>query len=116
MIRAARIHVARLSLAGSVLAAALLGAFPAAVAHAASHTVLIEGFTFKPPALDVKPGDTVEFVNRDIVPHTATASNAAFDSKTIPAGGRWTWTVKAPGRYAYECAFHPNMKGVLSVR
>ena len=99
--------------------AILVGAIAAgcaAPALAASHTVTIEGFAFKPQTLDVKVGDTVAWVNRDILPHTATATANAFDSKTIQPGAKWTWTARTAGQYAYECALHPNMKGVVQVR
>jgi plastocyanin len=95
---------------------AIVAALLAAPVAAASHTVVIEGFAFKPQTLDVKPGDTVEWVNRDILPHTATATANAFDSKTIQPGARWTWTARTAGQFAYECALHPNMKGVVQVR
>jgi plastocyanin len=88
----------------------------AATALAATHTVTMEGFAFKPQVLEVKPGDTVEWVNRDILPHTATATGNAFDSKTIQPGGKWSWTARAAGQYAYECALHPNMKAVVQVK
>jgi plastocyanin len=88
----------------------------AATAAAATHTVTIEGFAFKPQTLEIKAGDTVEWVNRDILPHTATASANAFDSKTIDPGARWSWTARTAGQYAYECALHPNMKGVVQVK
>jgi len=103
-------------IAGLRLLAGVAAAACAATALAASHTVTIEGFAFKPQTLEVKAGDTIEWVNRDILPHTATASANAFDSKTIRPGGTWTWTAGAPGQYAYECALHPNMKGVVQVK
>ena len=101
---------------GVVAALAFAAVVLSAPAAAATHTVVIEGFAFKPQTLDVKAGDTVEWVNRDILPHTATATANGFDSKSIRPGGRWTWTAGAAGQYAYECALHPNMKGVVQVR
>lgn len=94
--------------------AALLALAPL-VAHAASHTVTIEGFAFQPQVLHVKRGDAVEWVNRDIVDHTATSADPAFDSKAIHPGGRWKWTTARAGQYRYVCAFHPNMTGVIEV-
>jgi plastocyanin len=88
----------------------------AATALAATHTVTMEGFAFKPQVLEVKAGDTVEWVNRDILPHTAIATANAFDSNTIQPGGKWTWTARAAGQYEYICALHPNMKGVVQVK
>lgn len=99
-------------IAAAILAAGL--AF-AAGARAETHTVVIQNFEFKPQTLEVKAGDEVQWINRDALDHTATASNNAFDSKTIRAGQSWKWTAKAPGQYAYVCAFHPSMKGVVTV-
>jgi plastocyanin len=87
----------------------------AGVAHAASHTVTLQSFQFQPQTLKVKAGDEVVFVNRDILDHTATASNNAFDSKTIRPGDSWKWTARAPGEYPYVCSFHPSMTGVIEV-
>ena len=87
----------------------------AGTARAETHTVVIQFFQFKPQTLEIKAGDQVQWVNHDMLEHTATASNNAFDSKTIRPGGTWTWTAKAPGEYAYTCAFHPSMKGVIKV-
>jgi plastocyanin len=85
------------------------------VAHAASHTVTLQFFQFKPQTLEVKAGDEVVFVNRDLLEHTATASNNAFDSTTIRPGQSWKWTAATPGEYPYFCAFHPSMTGVVKV-
>jgi plastocyanin len=87
----------------------------AGAAHAETHTVTIQFFQFKPQALEVKPGDEIVFVNRDLIEHTATASNNAFDSKSIRPGQSWKWTAGAAGEYPYICAFHPSMKGVIKV-
>ena len=85
-------------------------------AQAETKSVVIQAFQFKPQALDVKPGDEVEFVNKDVTEHTATASNNAFDSKTIKPGQSWKWKAGAAGQYAYNCAFHNGMKGVINVK
>lgn len=58
----------------------------------------------------------MEFVNKDILEHTATASNNAFDSKGIKVGQSWKWKAGAPGQYAYICSFHNGMKGVINVK
>ena len=39
------------------------------------HTVLIEGMRFQPKGLTVAAGDTVVWINRDMVPHTATSAS-----------------------------------------
>jgi plastocyanin len=55
-------------------------------------------------------------VNKDLVPHTVTAVNKAFDSGAINAGASWTYVAKKAGEYPYSCAFHPIMKGTLKVQ
>ena len=84
-------------------------------AGATVHTVTIDGFGFHPPSITVKQGDTVEWRNTDPVPHTATAKDASFDSKDIPANGSYRFTAKKKGRFAYICTLHPIMKGELIV-
>jgi len=88
---------------------------PLAVAAAATHTVAIDSTSFAPATLTVKRGDRVVWKNADPFPHTATASNKAFDSKAIAAGASWSWVAAKPGRFDYVCTFHPNMKATLVV-
>jgi len=80
------------------------------------HTVLIEGMRYQPGGLTVAVGDTVVWINRDMVPHTATSASGRFDSNEIAAGKSWTHTVQTKGEFAYTCAYHPLMKALLRVR
>jgi plastocyanin len=81
-----------------------------------THTVIIEGTRFQPETLTVRAGDTIVWVNKDLFPHTATASNSTFDSQVIAAGASWKLTVKKKGEFAYTCVFHPTMKAALLVK
>jgi plastocyanin len=47
----------------------------------------------QPEMLTVERGDTIVWVNKDIVPHTATSTSD----------------------FAYICSFHPTMKAMLRV-
>ena len=80
------------------------------------HTVLIEGMRYQPEGLTVAVGDTVVWINRDMVPHTATSASGRFDSNEIAPGNSWTHTIRATGEFAYICTYHPLMKAVLRVR
>lgn len=88
---------------------------PAPAATPGKHVITINNFKNQPAELTVKAGDTVEWKNEDIVPHTATAKGF-FDSGRIPKGGSWTWVAAKPGTYDYICTLHPNMKGRLVVQ
>ena len=83
-------------------------------------TVEIRAFKFEPATLTVNVGDTVEWKNDDIVPHTATADGEAqkptFDSGTIQTGATWRYLARNKGKYNYTCTLHPNMKGELIVQ
>jgi plastocyanin len=81
-----------------------------------AHEVVMRDLAFQPTVLTVAQGDTVVWRNADILPHTATAVDTTWDSKTIAANGEWRWVARMPGRRAYYCVFHPNMKGEVDVR
>ena len=81
----------------------------------ATHTITITGMQFTPATLTIKPGDTVVWVNKDILAHTATAKAGAFDSKILQPGQSWKFVAKQKGSFAYTCIFHP-MNGTLTVR
>ena len=83
----------------------------------ATHTITIDAASFQPATLTIKAGDTVVWVNRDMMPHTATASGAKpFDSGALAAGKSWKRVFKTKGELPYVCIFHPTMKGKLIVR
>ena len=88
------------------LAALPLLACPAPAA-AATLTIEIDALKFAPPSVTVKRGDSVVWVNRDLVPHTATAGKV-FDSGVIAPGKSWTTIAKTPGRHDYVCSLHPT--------
>jgi plastocyanin len=87
----------------------------APAASPGAHVVTINNFKFQPADLTVKAGDTVEWKNEDIVPHSAT-DKGVFDSGGIAKGGSWQWVATKPGTYYYICTLHPNMKGRLVVQ
>lgn len=97
----------------AVLAA--LAFMAADVAAGTTHRVTIEGMQFNPPSVTVERGDTVVWVNKDLVAHTATAAGV-FDSHEIAPGASWTHVATMPGRHAYICTFHPAMKAKLTVK
>jgi plastocyanin len=79
------------------------------------HTVTIEAMRFQPEVLSVASGDTIVWVNKDLVSHTATSVAGSFDSKDIQADKSWSYTTRTKGDFAYTCTFHPTMKATLRV-
>lgn len=82
----------------------------------ATYTVTIENLQFSPPTLTVHRGDHIVWANKDLFPHTVTATDKAFDSHSIAANASWTYLAQHSGTFAYSCTFHPTMKGTLVVQ
>jgi plastocyanin len=97
-----------------LLLVTLLSPAAAVPAHAASIQIVMENLVFSPAEVSVKAGDTIEWVNKDVLAHTATARNGDFDV-TIPPKKTVTSVVQKPGTVEYYCRFHPNMKAVLTI-
>lgn len=78
-------------------------------------TVTIENLQFTPQTLTVHRGDRIVWVNKDLFPHTVTASGKEFDSQSIAPNAAWTYVARKSGKFGYSCTFHPTMKGTLVV-
>lgn len=105
----------RAALGGAILA--LMSAIAPANAAPKSYVVTIENMQFNPPALTVKRGQRVQWINKDLFPHTVTASSAhGFDSHSIAANASWSYAPAKAGSFPYGCTFHPTMHGTLTVQ
>ena len=91
-------------------------ASPAATRPAAEVRVSIDNFSFSPAVVTVPVGGRVTWVNRDDVPHTATAETKAFNSPALDTDETFSHVFTAPGEYPYFCAIHPHMTGRVIVK
>jgi plastocyanin len=96
-----------------IIVAFMLGA-TAVPAHAATIQIVMENLVISPASASAKVGDTIEWINKDIFAHTATAGNGDFDV-SIPPKQTKTLVLKKAGDVAYYCRFHPNMKATLTI-
>lgn len=87
---------------------------PAAAAR--TYTITIENIQYNPAHLTVHRGDRIAWVNKDLFPHTVTATDKAFDSGSIDVSKSWTFLAKQAGTFSYSCTFHPTMKGTIEVK
>src|SRR5712675_50566 len=95
------------------IVAALTLAMPVS-ADAATVQITMENLVISPAETSAKVGDTIEWINKDIFIHTATARNGDWDV-TIPPKKTVTLVLKKAGLIDYYCRFHPNMKATLEV-
>lgn len=99
--------VAVLACAGAVACSG-----PGGPAH---HRVEIRDADFHPRTLSVAPGDTVTWINRDVVPHTVTSDGGGWDSGHLAARERFTLVVPEGGTGGYACLYHPAMTAALGM-
>lgn len=101
-----------LRLLAGILFLQLAGA-PWAFAGQVVH-IKIKDMAFAPAGNKARIGDTIEWVNDDIVDHTATAKSNAWDV-LIPVGKSVQLPLIEAGTFDYFCRFHPNMTGMIRV-
>ncbi|MDP9183638.1 MAG: cupredoxin domain-containing protein, partial [Actinomycetota bacterium] len=64
-------------------------------------SISIKDFTFDPGTLQAKAGQPITVTNQDSAPHTITAKDKSFDSKSLAQGKTYTFTIDKPGTYAF---------------
>lgn len=83
-------------------------------AMAADYGIVIDKMTFGAVPTELHVGDTIIWQNNDIFRHTSTARDKSFDVD-LPAKSATRMELKAAGRFAFFCKFHPGMKDMLVV-
>lgn len=76
--------------------------------------ITIAGFQYSGD-MSGRVGDTVRVVNNDLVAHTWTAKNGAFDSGSIGGGQDYFFTFNQPGTFEFFCEPHPGMVGTITI-
>jgi plastocyanin len=96
--------------------------FAANLAHKPiEHIIDIQSFAFvvqlfaKTEQRTLKAGDTITWVNQDIVPHTATATDGSWDTGLIAAGAQVSLKIAKGWQSSYYCIYHPKMRGELVI-
>ena len=91
------------------------GTEPNAAASAAD--VKIDNFSFAPGTITVPKGTTVNWTNRDDIPHTVVAEDkTTFKSKALDTDDKFSYTFDKPGTYSYFCSLHPKMTAKVIVQ
>jgi len=80
-------------------------------------TVMIKMLKYSSGTIQIRAGESVEWINNDVTPHTVTSKNSGqFDSGSIDAGESWRHTFLQPGTFPYFCTFHKEMTGTVIVK
>ncbi|KAB7613402.1 copper-binding protein [Amylibacter sp. SFDW26] len=102
----------------SVAALAVTGsssAIHATTKTPAHHDITISRFKFVPDTLDVRIGDTITWLNKDIAPHTATANDDSWTTDELGKKQSQTLTITTEMSGKYYCVYHPHMKAKLII-
>ena len=79
-----------------------------------TYTVEIRDMKFVPQDITVKKGDTIVWVNNDMVAHDITEETSkAWSSGPLPAGKSWKLAVTDAANY--YCSIHAVMKGKIEL-
>ena len=76
--------------------------------------IRMRGNSFSPRDIRAAVGDTVIWINGDIVRHNAVRPEL-FDSGELRSGERFTWVPADTGTVRYQCTIHSRMRGVIRV-
>ena len=99
---------------GALLVLACFGIAAAGPVRADVIHITIEQIAYMPAQVSAYVGDTIEWDNKDIVAHTATARDGAWDMLIAP-NGKSSIVLKSAGTVPYYCRLHPNMVGQITV-
>ena len=83
-------------------------------ARAATIQITMDNLVVSPAETSAKVGDTIEWINKDVFAHTATAKSGDFDVM-LPPKKSATLVLKKAGTVDYYCRYHPNMKATLKI-
>jgi len=79
--------------------------------------VKIDNFSFSPETLRIAPGTTVQWTNRDDIPHTVVSDDkTTFRSNLLDTDESFSFTFSKPGTYRYFCSVHPKMTAQVVVQ
>ena len=109
--------IALLSAAALVAALAFAGRriLVAASVEPTTHVIHAQGMVFRPQSLEISPGDSVTWINDDIVPHAikSTDPKQPWQSPDLRLHGSWTRQFQTA--CTYVCPYHPTMTGEIVV-
>lgn len=80
-----------------------------------THIIEIKQMKFVPSQVVVSPGDSIRWINRDIVAHNV-AEETSTDWKSPDLNTGESFTIKIHKEQSYLCTLHPVMKGKIELK
>lgn len=111
-----RRSITRLVLASAVIVGAISMKGCGGGGDPGANQVFMQSIAFNPMEITIQVGESVTWINQDIVPHTATSGNpgdadlgSIFRSVLLAQGGTFAHTFNDAGEFVYYCEVHPAM-------
>jgi plastocyanin len=80
-----------------------------------THIVKIQQMSFVPEQLTVSPGDSVKWINKDLVSHDVKSTDSEDWKSSILEEGE-SFTIEITDETKYKCSLHPVMEGEIQLR
>ncbi len=103
-----------LAVGASVLALVVACGAAAVASTTTRMEITMRGNSFGPRRAEVTLGDTIVWINRDIVRHDAVKPDL-FDSGELRGGESYQWVPSDTGVVQYRCTIHQRMRGEIRV-
>jgi plastocyanin len=81
----------------------------------AEHVVRIRGMLFQPARLQIAAGDSVTWINDDILLHAVKSTDPANPWQSKDLQPRQSWTKTFARSAPYFCPYHPPMTGQIVI-
>ena len=102
----------------------LVVVFPLDLGQAGSSPIILLDRTpyYAPSTMTILPGQSVQWHNLSMQPHTVThdgcrqGRRCAFASRHLHPGERFSVSGLPPGTYSYHCEIHPFMRGLVQIQ
>lgn len=86
-------------------------------ASTAAVTVTMKNIKFASDSVEIRAGQSVRWVNQDMVDHTVTFEQPGpTSSSMMRTNATFIARFEQPGVYRYHCSPHPDMRGVVIVK
>lgn len=102
------------ALGTAVVALAVACGAAAAEPNVTRREITMRGNSFGPRRAEVTVGDTIVWINRDIVRHDA-VKPGVFNSGELIGGESFEWIPADTGVVQYRCTIHQRMRGEIRV-
>jgi plastocyanin len=80
-----------------------------------ANTITIQNTAFSPTTLNIKPGTTVTWINKDNETQDIVSNSGIFDSGNLTTNQSYNYTFNQSGNYPFHSIVNSNLTGTIVV-